>query len=141
MYNDPDPTKLNDMEPTRDMVPLDIKFIRYTSQTLAKDAVSYHLQIKPSQECNVDYYKMYEDMYHSVWPLGLYLLCKDSKKRYNRWMVVANADVDDLQFPTWELLRCDYVFQYILDGVKWNVPGVSRSQNSYNKTVALCRNA
>lgn len=130
MYHDPDPRQLDDMKPTKDMIPLDIKFIRHTSQTLAKDDVSFHMQMRPSQKCNVSYYKDYEKMYHSHYPLGLYVLCRDSKGKYNRWMVVAEADVNDLQFQTWELLRCDYTIQYILDGKKCEIAGVLRSQNS-----------
>ena len=135
MYHDPDPRKLDNMKPTKDMIPLDIKFIRHQSQTLSKDDVSFHLQMRPSQKCNVDYYKMYEQMYDSRWPLGLYMLIRDTNGQYNRWLVVAEADYNDIQFPTWELLRCDYTFQYIVDGTKNEVAGVLRSQNSYNKLL------
>ena len=135
MYHDPDPRKLDDLKPTKDMIPLDIKFIRHTSQTLDKDAISFHLQMKPSQECNVPYYQKYKDMYGSRWPLGMYVLIRDSKGKYNRWMVVAEADFNDLQFPTWELLRCDYTFQYIIRGQKYEIAGVLQSQNSYNSGI------
>ena len=135
MYHDPDPRQLDDLKPTKNMVPLDIKFVRYQSQTLAKDDVAFHMQVRPSQKCNVDYYKKYVDMYGSRWPLGEYILIKDSDGKYNRWMVVAEADINDLQFPTWELLRCDYTFQYVMDGKKCEVAGVLRSQNSYNKLL------
>ena len=73
MYHDPNPRQLDDLKPTKDMIPLDIKFIRHTSQTLDKDAISFHMQMKPSQECNVPYYQKYVDMYGSRWPLGLIL--------------------------------------------------------------------
>ena len=135
MYHDPNPRKLDDFKPTKDMIPLDIKFIRHTSQTLDKDAISFHMLLKHSQECNVDYYKKYVDMYNSRWPLGMYILIKDSKGRYNRWLVVAEADYNDLQFPTWELLRCDHTFQYIVQGKKYEVAGVLQSQNSYNSGI------
>ena len=132
MYHDPDPYALNDVKPTRYMVPIEIKFIKHTSQTLAKDQVSFHLQLKPSQKCNVNYYSMYEEMYGAHWPLGEYLLIKDSEGRYNRWLVVADADYNQLQFVTYELLRCDHTFQYIVDGKRQEVAGVLQSQNSYN---------
>ena len=135
MYHDPDPYALNNVKPTRDMVPLDVKFIKHTSQTYSKDLVTFHMQMKPHQKCNVSYYKQYEDVYGSTWPLGEYVLLKDSEGVYNRWLVVAEADNNVLQFPTWEVLRCDLTFQYVMDGKKMSVAGVQRSQNSYNSGI------
>lgn len=135
MYHDPDPYALDDVKPTKNMIPLDIKFIRHQSQTLAKDQVSFHLQLKPSQKCNVDYYYKYEDMYGSAWPLGEYILIKDTNGKYNRWLVVAEADINDIQFPTWEILRCDHCVQYIMDGKRQEVACVLQSQNSYNSGI------
>ena len=134
-YHDPNPRWLKNMKPTKDMIPLDIKFIRHTSQTMDKDSVTFHMQLRPSQQMNVPYYQRYIDSYENTWPLGLYLLIPDSKGIYNRWLVVAEADGNDIQFPTYELLRCDYTFQYIIDGKKMEVAGVLRSQNSYNSGV------
>lgn len=60
----------------------------------------------------------------------------DDKGRFNRWLVIAPANINDVQFPTWELLRCDYCFQYVIfennRRVCKEVAGVRRSQNSYN---------
>lgn len=134
-YHDPDPKLLRDMKPTKDMIPLDIKFIRHTSQTLDKDNVSFHMQMRPSHVCNVPYYKKYVDDYELEYPLGLYVLIPDSKGKYNRWLVVAEADVNDNQFPTYELLKCDYTFQYIMESKRMEVAGVLRSQNSYNSGI------
>lgn len=132
-YHDPNPRRLKNMKPTKDMIPLDIKFIRHTSQTMDKDSVTFHMQMRPSQQRNVPYYQRYIDAYDADWPLGMYLLIPDSKGIYNRWLVVAEADGNDIQFPTYELLKCDYTFQYIIDGKKMEMAGVCRSQNSYNQ--------
>ena len=52
-------TQLNDLHPEQDeyKVPMDIKYIVASKQTMAKDAISYHLQMRPSQKCVVDYYE------------------------------------------------------------------------------------
>lgn len=138
-YHDEHPTQLNDLTPTKDRnkIPISIKYLKHTSQTLAKDAVSYHLQLRPSQrEDVIPYYKeSFEDRFGATFPMGLYCDIPDNKGRYNRWLVVAKADYDDAQFSTFELLRCDYVFQWIFGGVKMQMPGVLRSQNSYNSGV------
>lgn len=132
-YHDNHKTQLNNMDISdTDLIPIDAKFIVASSQTYAKDAITYRLQLRPSQECNVPYYdRFYGDVYDSMWPVGLYCNIKDSKGRYNRWLVVDRADYNDPRFPTFELLRCDYVIQYVFEGKKYNVPGVLRSQNSY----------
>lgn len=140
-YHDDYPTQLNDLHPEKDKnkIPISIKYLANSSQTLSKDAVSYHLQLRPSQDEDVvPYYKeVFEKRYNATFPLGLYVDIPDNKGRYNRWMVVAKADYDDAQFSTYELLRCDYVFQWIVDGVKMQMAGVTRSQNSYNSGVWL----
>lgn len=135
MYHDPYPRCLNNCKPTKDMIPLDIKYIRHQSQTLAKDQVTYHLQMRPSQRMNVPYYQDYIDKYGTQWPLGEYVLIPDNKGSYNRWLIVDEADINDPQFSTYEILRCDYTFQYVMNGRKCEVAGVLRSQNSYNSGI------
>lgn len=135
MYHDPDPRLLCNMDVVDDMVPIDIKFVKHSSKTYDKDNITYHLQMKPSQENCVPYYEDYEYYYDSEWPLGLYILIPDEKGQLNRWLIVDKADADVTQFPTWEILRCDYCFQYILEGKRYEVAGVLRSQNSYNSGI------
>ena len=130
--------QLNDLHPEEDdyKVPMDIKFIVASSQTYSKDAITYHLQLRPSQECVVPYYQeCFANRYQATYPVGLYVDIQDSKGKFNRWLVVAEANANDPQFPTFELLRCDKVINYILEGKKWFVPAVLRSQNSYNSGV------
>jgi len=128
-------TQLIDMHPEQDdyKVPMDIKYIVASRQTMAKDAITYHLQLRPSQECVVDYYEEYfGNRYSAVYPVGLYVDIQDSKGIWNRWLVCATANENDPQFPNFEILRCDYVLDAIFDGVQYKIPIVLRSQNSYN---------
>ena len=37
-----------------------------------------------------------------------------------------------MQFPTYYALPCDHIFQWVHDGKKYQMAGVTRSQNSYN---------
>lgn len=135
-YHDSAPTVLRDLRPFDDKnkIPIDIKFLRSSSQTYDKDGVTFRLQLRPNQECNVDYYKeCFGDRYKSNYPCGLYIDIKDNDGKYNRWLVVEEADFYDPQWSTFEILPCDYVFQYMMDGMKKQVAGVLRSQNSYNQ--------
>lgn len=137
-YHDSEQLVLNNLHPELDplKIPIDIKFVQSSSQTYDKDQVTVHLQLKPSQECNVPYYKeFFEERYNSMFPIGLYAIIQDDKGIWNRWLIVDKANVNVTQFPTFEILRCDYVFQYIMDNQKIQIPGVLRSQNSYNSGI------
>ena len=110
----------------------DIKYIGDTSQTYSKDVVTFHIQLRPGQECNVDYYEdAFVKRYGAQFPVGLYIDIPDERGIYNRWMVVNKADFNNTQFPTFEVLPCDYIIQYVIGGIKYQIPAVLRSQNSY----------
>lgn len=124
---------LNDLHPQEDQnkVSVPIKFIRHTSQTYAQDPVTYWLQLQPGQEDVVDYFdEMYRKKYGNHHPVGLYFDIMDESGHYNKWLCVNTANFNQNQFPTYELLRCDYLFQWIHKGHKYECPGVLQSQNS-----------
>lgn len=128
-----DALKLRDIHPENDpeKVPIDIKYFRHTSQTMAKDATTFHLRFRPGQECTVPYYKeQYVDVYNSIFPIGQFVDIPDADGHYNKWLVVAPANFYDMQFPSFEILPCDKVFQWIHEGKKYQMCGVLRSQNS-----------
>ena len=128
-------TQLTDLHPEQDeyKVPMDIKYIVASKQTMAKDAITYHLQLRPSQKCVVDYYEEeIGNRYSADYPVGLYVDIQDSKGIWNRWLVCATANINDPQFPNFEILRCDYVLDAIFDNIQYKIPIVLRSQSSYN---------
>ena len=132
-YHDDEPTVLRDLHPDEsyEKVPIDIKFVHHTSQTYDKDAVTFHIQLRPFQECNVEYYdEFFGERYGSIWPLGLYCDIPDEKWQYNRWLIVDKANFYGTQFPTYEILPCDKIIQYMFNGYKHQIAGVLRSQNS-----------
>lgn len=115
---------------------VDIKFIINTYQSLNKDQVDYHIMFKPSYECNVPYYhEQFEKTVGGNFPVGLYLDIQNSKGVWCRWLVVDEAMDDDLQFPKWSILPCDYKYQWIYDNKKYEMWGCMRSQSSYNAGV------
>ena len=131
--HDPFKTQLKNYTPDqfKNLIPISVKYYKHTSQTYSKDVTTYHIQMRPSQECNVPYYKeVFEDRYSATFPVGMYILIKDNKGKYNRWMVVGEADYNDPQFSTFEILPCDYIFRWIYNNQKYEMAGVSRSQNS-----------
>ena len=137
-YHDNHITQLTDMKSDKDdsKVPIDIKFVMSSSQTYDKDQVTFHIQLRPGQKCNVDYYKkVFEEQYDSTFPIGLYIDIPDEQGIFNRWLIVDRANYNVTQFPTFEVLRCDKVFQWIMDNAKIQCAGVLRSQNSYNSGI------
>ena len=139
-YHDPQPLQFNDLTPDESMqVPVDLKYIVYSSQTYAKDAITYHIQFKPSEDGDysmVPYYDEYfRTRYDATFPSGLYVLIPDNHGVYNKWLIVGTANFNDPQFSTYEVLRCDKVFQWIYQNKKYQMCGVLRSQNSYNSGI------
>lgn len=132
-YHDDEKLTLRDLNsdksPTK--ISIDAKYIVDSYQTFEKDSVTYHLQFRPSQECNIPYYdEMFKDKYDSLFPIGLFVDIPDEKGRFNKWMIVDKANYYNPQFITYQILPCDHVFQWVHDGKKYQMCGVSRSQNS-----------
>ena len=127
--------KLDNLHPDEDdyKTQLDIKFIRHSKQTYDKDQVTFWLQMRPGQECNLDYYdNVLGGRYDALFPIGLYVDIMEEDGNYYKWLVVDRANWNGNQFPTFEILKCDKVFQWIHAGKKYQCAGVLRSQNSYN---------
>ena len=139
-FHDNEPLLLEDLHPDkRIMTPIDVKYIVNGSQTYSKDPITYRIMFKPSEEGHdelIPYYeKDFKARYDSQFPVGLYVAIPDAKGKYNRWLVVDRANVNDPQYPTYEVLRCDFLAQWIYKGVKYQYPVVLQSQNSYNKLL------
>ena len=137
-YHDDYKTQLDDLHPENDSkkVPIDIKFLQNSMQSYASDAVTFHLQLRPGQQCNVDYYdEFFKTRYNTTFPVGLYVDIQDEQGKYNKWLIVDKANYNVTQFPTFEILRCDYILQYIVEQTKYQIAGVLRSQNSYNSGI------
>ena len=88
--------------------------------------------MRPGQEYNLDYYdEVLGSRYDALFPIGCYIDILHDDNKYHRWLVVDRANWNGNQFPTFEILKCDKVFQWIHDGKKYQCAGVLRSQNSY----------
>ena len=132
-FHDDHKTQLKDLDSKNDpkKVAISLKWRRSSAQTMDKDLVSHHIQMRPSQEMNVDYYpSLFIDRYQATWPVGLYVDIPDEKGIFNRWLIVSTANYYVSQFPTFEVLPCDKVFDWIYKEKKYKMAGCLRSQNS-----------
>ena len=138
-YHDDEPFTLFGLNPqkSKTKVPIDIKFIVNSYNSENKDQVGYHIQFKPRSTCVVDYYEevLGSGKYDAEYPVGLYCDIPDERGIYRKWLITeAGYDLGP-QFPTYYVLPCDHVFQWVNNNIKYQMAGVSRKQNSYNSGV------
>lgn len=139
-WHDDYKTVLKDLHPQNDpkKIAISLKVRTSSQQTFAKDVVTHHIQMMPTQEMCVDYYPaFFEKRYDAIFPVGLYVDVPDKMDIYNRWMVVGLANYHVNQFPTYEILPCDKVLDWIQDNKKIHMAACLRSQSSYNAGVWL----
>lgn len=135
-YHDDEPLKLIGLNSpkSKTKIPVDIKFIVNAYNSESKDQVGFHIQFKPRTPCVVDYYdEMFgSGKYDAEYPVGLYCDIPDERGVYRKWLITENAYHLNPQFPTYYVLPCDFIFQWVNNNIKYQMAGVSRSQNSYN---------
>lgn len=137
-WHDDHRTQLTNLDPVSDpkKVAISLKWRKSTNQTMDKDIATHHIQMRPSQGMCVDYYPaFFEKRYEATWPVGLFVDIPDDNGVYNRWLIVRTANYHVSQFPTFEVLPCDKVLNWIYKGKKNKMAGCLRSQNSYNSGV------
>lgn len=136
--------KIDGIDPSKDpnLVPVELKFIAHSQKTYEKDEVTMHIEFRPNHVCQVDYYDtVFGSRYNAEYPVGLYVWLNENGVKYHRWLVVATADAHEHMAPLYEVLRCTDVYRWVKNGKLYEIPGVARSQNSYNgNTVAFYRN-
>ena len=94
--------------------PVDARYITYTYYSISQDAVDYHLQFRPGVH----------------YPIGKYVDVPDDTGTYNRWLIVGRSD--EPQFVKYNILKCNWTFKWISDGIIHECLGVLRNRNSYN---------
>lgn len=138
-YHDDEPLTLIGLNPenSKTKTPVDIKFIVNSYNSENKDQVGFHIQFKPRSSCAVSYYEevLGSGKYEAEYPIGLYCDIPDEKGIYRKWLIVENGNHLGLQFPTYYVLPCDHIFQWVNNNKKYQMAGVSRKQNSYNSGV------
>lgn len=137
--HDKHPRQFDGLDPINDIdkVPITIKYIENSYQTFTKDDVTYHIMFRPSQDLDVvGYYERdYKERWGATFPCGLYVDIPDKDGVYNKWLVVGMAQSNNAQFPTYEILRVNYLFTWIFNRTKYQMAGVQRNQNSYTSGV------
>lgn len=129
---------IRDLHPqqSKTKIPVDVKLIQSTYNSLSTDEQSHHIMFRPSYVPNVDYYEDAFGKYGDArFPIGLYIDMPDEKGAYRRWLIVDNYSEYSNQFPTYEVLPIDWKLQWIFNNTKYECWGCLRSQSSYNSGI------
>lgn len=120
-------------EQSKTKIPIDIKYLVNKYQSLNQDQVDYRIMFKPSYVCNIPYYQeLFIDKCHSEFPLGMFCDIQDEKGIWRKWLVVAEGNKYNRDFPNWSILPCTYRYCWVYKGKKYKMWGAPRSQSSYN---------
>lgn len=107
---------------------VDIRFQYSQSYTINKDQVEYLVQFRPGYHPEQIYVRP-----DGVQQMGFFLDIPDDVGNINRWIIMGRNDVT--QFVRYNVLKCNWVFKYIVDGTLYEQIGVLRDRNNYNSGV------
>lgn len=134
-----DKNKLHGLSPIEDEYkqPLEVKYTKNRSQKFGSNQVEYHIMMRPGQKCNLDYFnEMYSGVYGNVFPVGLFADIPDSEGVYHKHLVVSTADYYVNQFPTYAVLPCNYILNWVFENVAYQMAGVVLPASSYSDGIS-----
>jgi len=111
----------------------DAKYQTHTAQSIAKDAVDYYLQFRPSVHFPIGSYVIVPDDTSSEINLTDSELknpfTQPVKKRSQWWMIVGRDNTN--AFVRYNILQCNWNFQWVYNGEIQSCFGAARNANSY----------
>lgn len=107
---------------------VDIKFQYSQKYSINKDQVEYLVQFRPLYHPEKQY--KHAD---GLERMGFFLDIPDDTGTMNKWLILGRNDED--QFVRYNVLKCNWVFKYIVDGKIYEQLGVLRDRNNYNSGI------
>lgn len=111
----------------------DAKYQTHTVQSIAKDAVDYYLQFRPSVHFPIGSYVIVPDDTSPEINLSSTELdnpfLQPINKRTQWWMIVGRDNAN--AFVRYNILQCNWNFQWVYDGEIMSCFGCVRNANSY----------
>lgn len=136
---DKDPTYKRGMLYNANLEPIEIvefKFQKAQTYTINKDQVEYFVQFRtsyhPEKRSNEEdkQYRLYEDGKER---LSFYLDIPDDNGDIYKWLIVGRNN--DNAFVRYNVLQCNWIFEWMIDRKYYSCLGVMRSRNNYNSGV------
>ena len=118
-------------------IPVEIKLIQGSYNSINKEEQTMHVMFKPSYNFeNITYYHDAFSKYGLCQvPMGMFIDIPDEKGKYRRWIIVDEYSLYSTQFPSWEVLPCDYNMKWIYKSKKYSTWCTSRVMKSYKSGV------
>lgn len=136
---DRDPTYKRGMLYNANLEPIEMvefKFQKAQVYTINKDQVEYFVQFKtdyhPEKMLNTGnkVYRLYDDEKER---LSFYLDIPDDDGDVYKWLIVGRNN--DNAFVRYNVLQCNWTFEWMIDRQYYSCLGVMRSRNNYNSGV------
>ncbi len=105
-----------------------LKFQYSQKYTINKDQVEYLIQFPPLYHPEKKYIQ-----HDNIERFGFFLDIKDEAGETNKWLILGKNDSS--QFVRYNVLKCNYIFKYIVNGKIYKQLGVIRDRNNYNSGV------
>lgn len=107
---------------------IDYKYQYHAAHSIAKDNVDFYCQFRPYYHPDVIYAG--ED---GVQRLGFYLDVPNDNNVIERWLICGRNDA--ITFTRYNILKCNWTFNWVDNGTVYHSLGCLRNRNNYNSGV------
>ena len=107
---------------------IDFKYQYHASYTIAKDKVEFYVQFRPYYHPETKY--LADD---GIERLGFILDIPNDNDVIEKWLVLGRNDT--LTFTRYNILKCNWTFKWVADGIIYESIGCIRNRNNYNSGV------
>lgn len=107
---------------------VDYKYQYHTDYTIAKDRVEFYAQFRPYFHPEIKYAKG-----DGVERFGFYLDVPNDVGIVDKWLICGRNDT--ISFARYNILKCNWTFNWIIDGEIFHALGCLRNRNNYNSGV------
>ena len=107
---------------------VDYKYQYYTNYMINKDRVEFHVQFRPYYHPEIKY-----AMGDGIERFGFYLDVPNDIGLVEKWLVCGRNDT--ISFARYNILKCNWTFNWIVDGEIMHALGCLRNRNNYNSGV------
>lgn len=107
---------------------VEFKYQKSFSYSINKDKVEFLVQFRPKYHPEIKYVQ--ED---GLERYGFYLDIPNDVEVPEKWLIFGKNETNS--FIRYNVLRCNWTFKWIIDGVVYSVLGCLRNRNNYNSGV------
>lgn len=107
---------------------VDFKYQYHAAYTISKDNVEFYAQFRPYYHPDVKYKAA-----DGALRLGFYLDVPNDLDTVEKWLICGRNDT--ITFTRYNILKCNWTFNWIVDGTIYQCLGCLRNRNNYNSGI------